>query len=43
MILNATRFLSLLLVALTLGMTFCHVMEIPGKLRLDGATWLIVQ
>jgi hypothetical protein len=43
MTLNATRFLSLLLVALTLGMTFCHVMEIPGKLRLDGATWLIVQ
>jgi hypothetical protein len=38
--LKATRFLSLLLVALTLGMTFCHVMEIPGKLRLDGAAWL---
>jgi hypothetical protein len=33
----------LLLVALTLGMTFCHVMEIAGKLRLDGATWLTVQ
>jgi hypothetical protein len=30
-------------VALTLGMTFCHVMEIPGKLRLDGAAWLTVQ
>jgi hypothetical protein len=30
-------------VALTLGMIFCHVMEIPGKLRLDGATWLVVQ
>ncbi len=33
----------MLLVALTLGMTFCHVMEMPGKLRLDGATWLTVQ
>jgi hypothetical protein len=33
----------LLLVALTLGMTFCHVMEIAGKLRLDGQTWLTVQ
>lgn len=43
MTLKTTRFLSLLLVALTLGMTFCHVMEIPGKLRLDGAQWLIVQ
>ena len=43
MILHITRFLSLLLVALTLGMTFCHVMELPGKLRLEGAAWLTVQ
>jgi hypothetical protein len=41
--LKVVRYLSLLLVALTLGMTFAHVMEIPGKLRLDGATWLTVQ
>jgi hypothetical protein len=41
--LKAVRYLSLLLVALTLGLTFAHVMEIPGKLRLDGATWLAVQ
>lgn len=43
MALRLTRFLSLLLVALTLGMTFCHVMEIPGKLRLGGTEWLTVQ
>jgi hypothetical protein len=43
MTLKIIRYLSLLLVALTLGMTFAHVMEIPGKLRLDGATWLTVQ
>jgi hypothetical protein len=43
MALTTARFFSLLLVALTLGMTFCHVMEIPGKLRLDGAAWLTVQ
>ena len=43
MALKATRFVSLLLVALTLGMTFCHVMEIPGKLRLGGPDWLTVQ
>jgi hypothetical protein len=43
MALKATRFVSLLLVALTLGMTFCHVMEIPGKLRLAGPDWLTVQ
>ncbi len=35
--------MSLLLVALTLGMTFCHVMEMPGKLRLDAGTWLAGQ
>lgn len=43
MLLRTLRFLSLLLVALTLGMTFCHVMEIAGKLRLDGPQWLAVQ
>jgi hypothetical protein len=43
MALKVIRYLSLLLVALTLGLTFAHVLEIPGKLRLDGATWLAVQ
>ena len=43
MALKVVRFINLLLVALTLGMTFCHVMEIAGKLRLDGAAWLTVQ
>ena len=43
MALKIIRYLSLLLVALTLGMTFAHVMEIPGKLRLEGASWLTVQ
>jgi hypothetical protein len=37
------RFLSLLLVTLTFGLTWCHVMEIPGKLRLSGEEWLTVQ
>jgi hypothetical protein len=32
-----------LLVALILGLAFAHVMEWPGKLRLDGPTWLTVQ
>lgn len=43
MILKVIRFFSLLLVTLTFGLTWCHVMEIPGKLRLDGAQWLTVQ
>jgi hypothetical protein len=37
------RYFSLLLVTLTFGLTWCHVMEIAGKLRLDGAQWLTVQ
>ena len=43
MTLKLVRYLSLLLVALTLGLTFAHVLEIPGKLRLGGADWLTVQ
>jgi hypothetical protein len=30
-------------VALILGLAFAHVAELPGKLRLDGPTWLTVQ
>ena len=41
--LRAVRFLALLLTALTLGLAFCHVMELPGKLRLAGPDWLTVQ
>lgn len=43
MLLKFVRFLNLLLVALTLGMTFCHALEYPGKLRLSGPEWLTVQ
>ena len=43
MTLRTLRFADLLLVALTLGLTACHVMEIPGKLRLPGPDWLTVQ
>jgi hypothetical protein len=41
--LRVLRFASLFLVALTLGLAFCHVMEVPGKLRLSGPEWLTVQ
>jgi Domain of unknown function (DUF1772). len=43
MTLRIVRFASLFLVALILGLAFCHVMEIPGKLRLSGPEWLTVQ
>ena len=35
--------LSLIFVVLTLGLTFAHVLEITGKLRLDARDWLTVQ
>ena len=41
--LKLRRFVDLLLVVLTFGMTWCHVVEIPGKLRLTGDQWLAVQ
>jgi hypothetical protein len=41
--LRPLRFVNLLLVALTFGLTWCHVIEIPGKLRLSGPEWLSVQ
>jgi hypothetical protein len=31
------------LVTFIFGLAFCHVMEIPGKLRLNGPEWLVVQ
>jgi hypothetical protein len=43
MALRTVRFLSILLVTLILGLAFCHVMEIPGKLRLGAVEWLAVQ
>ncbi len=34
---------ALLLVTLIFGLAFAHVMELPGKVRLDGLAWLVVQ
>jgi hypothetical protein len=43
MSLKIVRFIDLLLIALTLGMTFCHALEIAGKMQLSPAEWLAVQ
>lgn len=43
MLLKFVRFLNLLLVALTLGMTFCHALEHLGKVQLSGPDWLMLQ
>ena len=37
---QALRFATLLLTALLLGMTFCHVLEMPAKMRYDAALYL---
>lgn len=36
-------FADLLLAALVFGLSFAHVMELPGKLQLTGPVWLAVQ
>jgi hypothetical protein len=43
MLVSTVRYLAVVLAALTLGIAFGHLLEIDGKLRLDGATWLAVQ
>ncbi len=43
MTLKLVRFASLCCTALVMGLAFAHVLELPGKLRLDGADWLTVQ
>jgi len=43
MLLKSIRFFNLLLVALTLGMSFSHALEYPGKPNLTGADWLMLQ
>lgn len=37
------RFLTLMLVALTLGMTFSHLLQMPAKFAYPAPTWLLLQ
>jgi hypothetical protein len=41
--LRPLRFVNLLLVVLVFGLSWCHAMEMYGKLRLAGTEWLEVQ
>lgn len=43
MFLKAWRFITLVLVALTMGMTFAHVLELPPKMQYDGPLYVTVQ
>jgi hypothetical protein len=40
MLLKATRFAALMLAALTLGLGFCHLMQLPSRLGWDQYLWV---
>ncbi len=40
MVIKATRFIAVLLAALTLGMGFCHLMQLPSRLGWDQYLWV---
>ena len=42
MLIKAWRFMTLLLTALLMGMTFCHVLELPAKMQYDAAFYLTI-
>jgi hypothetical protein len=39
---KAWRWLTVMLAALCMGTTWAHLLEMPAKIRLDGATWLML-
>ena len=43
MSIRAWYFVTLLLTALLMGTSFAHTLEMPGKLTVDGLTWLTFQ
>lgn len=43
MLLNAWLFMTTSLTALLMGSTFCHVLEMPAKLKIDGPLWMTLQ
>lgn len=40
MLLKGTRFFALMLAALTLGMGFCHLMQLPARMAWDQYLWV---
>jgi hypothetical protein len=40
MLLKGTRFVAMLLAALTLGLGFCHLMQLPSRLGWDQYLWV---
>ncbi|OUL22613.1 DUF1772 domain-containing protein [Nostoc sp. T09] len=37
------RFVTLILVALSMGIAFCHTLELPAKMQYDGALYVRIQ
>jgi Domain of unknown function (DUF1772) len=42
-VLHAWSFLTISLAALLMGCTFCHVLEIPAKLKMEAPFWMTLQ
>lgn len=40
MLLTGIRFTAILLAALTLGMGFCHLMQLPARMGWDQYLWV---
>ena len=40
MLLKGTRFVALILAALTLGLGFCHLMQLPSRMGWDQYLWV---
>ena len=40
MLLKLWRLVTILVTALSMGMAFCHLLEMPAKMTYDGALWL---
>jgi hypothetical protein len=43
MFLMAWRFVTIVLTSLLLGTTFCHVLEMPAKMKFHGPLWMMLQ
>lgn len=43
MFLRAWRFLTIILVSLSMAMAFCHLLQLPPRMSYDGAQWVTTQ
>ena len=42
MLLRTWRFITLILAALSMGMAFCHTLELPAKMQYDAVLWTTI-